>query len=137
MRYNALAATLPLVLLVFEWERGKRWLRRYAIAIGAWLAITLLAFAINSALTDRKMYFWHSTLALADITGTLAYVDEDLPDAELRPLLAPTEIKIDHDIHASLRAKYRPDTFTAADQRRGSAVGRAHPRHLAGTRDPA
>lgn len=111
MRYNAFAATFPLVMMLFEWEPGKRWLTRYAIAAGAWLAITLLAFGLNAALTDRKMFFWYSTFGLADIAGTLANVDETVPDAELGPLLVPTEIKTDHDFQAALRARYRPDTF--------------------------
>jgi hypothetical protein len=112
MRYNAFAATLPLTLILFEWEQGKRWLVRYAIALGAWLAITLLAFALNAALTDRKMYFWYSTFALADMAGTLANVDGTIADDELRPLLAPTQIKIDSGYHDALRSRYRPETFT-------------------------
>jgi hypothetical protein len=110
-RYNALAATLPLVVLLFEWERGQRWLARYAIAAGVWLAITAVALGGNALLTDRKMHFWHSSLALADIVGVLAFVDEDLPDGELRPLLAPTGIRADTGIHAAVRAQYKSYDF--------------------------
>jgi len=112
MRYNAPAATLPLVVLGFEWRTGQRFIVRYATAVGAWVAITALAFGGNVLLTDRKMHFWESTFALADITGTLAHVDDTIPDSELGPLLAPTEIRIDHDYQQTLRAKYRPETFT-------------------------
>lgn len=112
MRYNAFAATLPLVVLGFEWRTDMRWLARYTLAAGVWLACTLVAFGINGLLTDRQMHFWSSTYALSDIAGTLAYVDEPIPDRELAPLLAPTEIRVDHDYHAALRAKYRPETFT-------------------------
>jgi hypothetical protein len=116
MRYNAPAATLPLLLLLFEWlpEQPRTWKRvlaRYGVALGAWLAVTILAFGINAALTDRKMHFWHSSLALLDIVGTLANVDEDIPDAELRPELAPTGILVDKDFHAAIRAKYKRYDF--------------------------
>ncbi|HEY5924575.1 MAG TPA: hypothetical protein VIV11_23010 [Kofleriaceae bacterium] len=111
MRYNALAATLPLIVLLFEWQPVRRWYVRYAIAVGAWLGVTLLALGLNAALTDRKMHFWYSSYALADITGTLANVDGTIPDEELRPLLAPTQITIDRAYHDTLRARYRADTF--------------------------
>jgi hypothetical protein len=112
MRYNAPAATLPLILLGFEWARGQRWVVRYGTALGAWVAITALAFGLNAVLTHRKMHFWASTFAIADIAGTLAHVDTTIPDDKLRPLLAPTEIRIDHDYHETIRAKYLPETFT-------------------------
>jgi hypothetical protein len=112
MRYNAFAATLPLIVLRWEWRPGLHWLKRYALAAAAWLAVTLAAFGINAALTDRAMHFWASTYALSDIAGTLAHVDETIPDSELAPLLTPTRIAIDHDFHEAIRAKYRPETFT-------------------------
>ena len=111
MRYNAFAATLPLVVMLFEWQRGQRWLVRTSIAVGAWIAVTGAAFAVNTLLVDREMHFWSSSLALADITGTLTKVDRDLPDDTLRPLLAPTQIHADHDFHATVRAHYKPGDF--------------------------
>jgi len=112
MRYNAFAATLPLIVLCWQWREGMRPLVRYAIAVAAWLAITLAAAGLNMLLTDRPMHFWASTYALSDIAGTLAHVDETIPDSELGPLLVPTQIRVDHDFHDALRAKYRPETFT-------------------------
>lgn len=111
LRYNALAATLPLVVLLFEWQPGKRWLVRYATAAGVWLAVAAGAFGINALLTDRKMHFWHSSIALADIVGTLAHVDRDIPDAELSPLLAPTQIRVTTDLHGTIRRSYKPYDF--------------------------
>lgn len=116
VRYNTPAATLPLVVLLFRWsdaaiETWKQWLARYAIALAAWLAITVLAFGIGSALTDRKMHVWHSSLALLDIAGTLAEVDGTIPDEQLRQTLAGTEILVDHDIHAAIRKVYIPWDF--------------------------
>ncbi len=111
MRSSALAATLPLVVLLFEWQPGRRWYVRSAIAAGTWLAITAVALGCNALLTDRKMYSWHRSLALADIAGVLSFVDTELPDAELRPLLAPTELRVERDIHGAVRAKYKSDDF--------------------------
>lgn len=110
MRYNAFAATLPLIVLCWQW-RELPWLKRYALALAAWFAITIAAYGVNMLLTDRQMHFWASTYALSDITGTLAHVDGSLPDTELGPLLVPTDIRVDHDFHAAVRAKYRPETF--------------------------
>jgi hypothetical protein len=111
LRYNALAATFPLVIALFEWNAGQRWLVRYSIATGTWLVVVVLALGLNAALTDKQLHYWHSSSALADITGVLAKVEPDIPDAELRPLLAPTGIKVDTDIHAKIRAAYRPYDF--------------------------
>lgn len=111
MRYNALAATFPLVLFLFEYEPGKRFVARYATALGAWVALTVVALGLNMALTDKQMHFWHQSFALQDITGVLAFVDEEIPDAELAPLLKPTGILVDHDFHRAVRAKYKSDDF--------------------------
>ncbi len=72
VRYNAFGATLPLVVLLFEWRPGLGWVRRYAIATAAWLATTLAAFGVNKAITDHEMHYWHSSLAIYDIVGTLS-----------------------------------------------------------------
>jgi len=116
VRYNTPAATLPLIVLVFEWSpTPPTWpgrLRRYAIASAAWVGVTGAAFAVNGALTDKPMHLWHSSTGIHDIAGVLAHLDTDLPDAELRPLLAPTRPLIDHDFHATLRARYTPNDFS-------------------------
>ena len=105
VRYNAPAATLPLVVMLFAWPGLAGW-RRYAAAAGAWIGITAIAFTLNTALTDRKMYIWQSSLAVLDIVGTLGNVDEDIPDADLRELFAGTQMLVDKDIHATIRREY-------------------------------
>jgi len=111
VRYNALAATLPLVVLLFQWRPGARGLRRYAIALASWLVLTVAAFRLNAALTDRPMHFWYSSLAVHDIVGTHAQLDEDLPDAQLAARLAGTELLVERDIHRNMRAVYDPSNF--------------------------
>lgn len=111
MRYNALGATLPLVVLLFQWRAGMHWLARYGIATAAWFVITVAGFGINIALTDREMHYWESSLAVHDIVGTLALVDGDLSDDELRARLAGTQLLTQRDIHARMRALYRPQAY--------------------------
>jgi hypothetical protein len=110
-RYNAPAATLPLVFLLFEWTPGLHWLRRYAISFGAWVAITLLAFGCNRVLTDRSVDYWASSAAVADIVGTLSHVDRDIPDDEMKQLLVGCPLLVTENIHATMRAYYEPTNF--------------------------
>jgi len=110
VRYNAIAATLPLVVLLFEWRPGLHWLKRYAIAVVAWLVVTFGSFQFNAAITDHQLHLWHS-IAVFDIVGTLAYVDEDLPDAELTRLFEGTDLLVKENIHATARELYTPKDF--------------------------
>lgn len=110
-RYNAFGATFPLVVWLFAWRDGQRWWARYPIAIAAWLGLTVAAFAANGALTDKEMHYWASSLGVYDIVGTYATVDEDLPDAVLREDLAGTQILVDKDLQATMRAVYTPRDF--------------------------
>ncbi len=111
VRYNAFAATFPLVVLVFEWRPGLHWLKRYAISSATWLAITAASLAGNGALADVEMHYWHSSLAVHDVVGTLHHVDGTLPDAELERLFEGTELLVHRDIHAHIRAVYTPKNF--------------------------
>lgn len=86
-RYNAPAATLPLVLLLFSWRADLRGWRRYAIAAGIWVAITIAAFGLNRLLTERNFYGWHGAVAIHDIAGMIRYTP-GLSDDELRAYLA-------------------------------------------------
>jgi hypothetical protein len=104
MRYNAFAATLPLVVLLFEWTPTTR-LKRYALAVGAWLGITVAAMGANTLLVDQPMHFWHSSLAVFDIVGTIDHEGE-LSDDDLRRELADTGLLVDRDIQARARAIY-------------------------------
>jgi hypothetical protein len=110
LRYNAFAATFPLVILLFALG-PMPWLKRYAIAAGVWLAITAATFGANTVLIDQKMYIWHSSLGPHDIAGTLVHLDHDLPDAELAQLFAGSDHRVHRDLHAHLRKIYTPKTW--------------------------
>ncbi|MEO8700963.1 MAG: hypothetical protein ABI867_13025 [Kofleriaceae bacterium] len=104
VKYNAFAATLPLIVVMFEW-RPRRRLVRYAIATATWLGVTLAATGINAALTDQPMHFWHSSLAVTDIAGVINY-EGTMTDAELRRDLEGTELRITHRIQSHTRKLY-------------------------------
>lgn len=102
---SAVVATLPLVVLLFTWGEGKRVLR----ALGAWLAITVVAFGLNAVLAKQPAHAWSSSLAMFDIAGTLAHANEDVPDAALLATLGATGLRGELDVHSAIRTHYRPD----------------------------
>jgi hypothetical protein len=124
VRYNAPAATLPLIVILFTWTHSelttwKQRIARYALATGVWLAVTVTALGLGKALTDQPMYFWHSTLALMDTAGALANTDDTIPDEQMRDLTAGTQILVDKDIQAAVRRQYSPLDFEPLIAREG------------------
>lgn len=107
LRYNAPAATLPIVLLLFEWGAGRRSLRRYGLAFVVWLVITLLGFGVSHVLTEKKSHAWHSSVALLDIAGTI-YDAPALDDVAVRSLLQGISLVPDSDIQSAFRHAYSP-----------------------------
>jgi len=103
MRYNAAAATLPLIVLLLA-EHPGRW-RRYAIAGLAWLAVSAAALGINGVLTERHDHAWHNSLALFDIVGTINYT-EAYADAEIERDLAGTPLLVHDGIRLRCRSMY-------------------------------
>lgn len=95
---SALAATLPLVVLLFVW----RDVRRHAYAAAAWLAITAAALGINAVLAKQPTRAWHSALASYDLAGTLVFADADAG------ALVGTGVVVEPDPAAAVRAAYTP-----------------------------
>jgi len=104
MRHNALVMTLPLIGLLFEWRPDLRWWKRYAIALVAWVAVTLSARMVSGALTDNPRYLWTNSIAMCDIAATLRYTTPTIPDAELRQLLEGVRLWPDENLHEMMRA---------------------------------
>ncbi|HEX5064022.1 MAG TPA: hypothetical protein VFV99_31800 [Kofleriaceae bacterium] len=104
---TARVAAFPLVVLLFEWP-SRPALRRYTVAVGVWLAMTVLAAGANWALTDLQIGHARAERNLFDIAGVLAYSDADRADADAQRVLAGTGLRIDHMIHAKVRASYAP-----------------------------
>lgn len=115
VRYNAFGATVPLIFLLFTWQPGVHWLKRYALSAAIAFALMLAAFRLNSALVDQPMHYWHSSLGVHDIAGTLAHVDATIPDAELEQLFAGTDLRVHAGIHARIKKLYTPKTYVMLD----------------------
>ena len=109
VRYNAFAATLVPIVLLFTWSDAILGVRRYALALAVWLTITFAAFGLNSALTSKPTHYWHASLALHDIVGTLYYVEHDIEDRKLRRAFTGTPLVLQANIHQHIRAHYKPD----------------------------
>lgn len=84
-RYNAPAATLPLIVGLFIWRHEVGW-RRYATALVAWVAVTVVASGANRVLTDEQLYPWHGSIAVFDIVGTVRFGPK-ISDTELHRIL--------------------------------------------------
>ncbi len=115
VRYNAPAATLPLIFLLFTWFPAEAGLagaaKRYGLAFGAWVGVTLAALLVGAAVTDRPMYFWHSTLAIMDTAGAIAETEGTIPDETLREITKGTGLLVDTNIHEAIRKRYSPVDF--------------------------
>jgi len=103
-RHNALAATVPMIGLLFEWRPGLRWWKRYAISGATAIAAFVLAISINRALTVHTLFL---SPAFVDIVGVLNHT-HDRSDEELRHLLRGTPLRVRDNIQAKARAMYSP-----------------------------
>lgn len=97
-RYNAAAATLPIIVLLWDRRDSVSWVRRWLIAGGVWFAITLAALVVNGALTQKKAHPWPTASAPVDLVGTIHYSrrldnDELLRDTQEVPWISTTNIQ--------------------------------------------
>ena len=104
MRYNAFAASIPLLVLLFEWQPGGRGWRRYALGLVAAAVSTVVAFGANRVLTVETRF---ALPAFGDIAGVLAYTS-DRSDDELLRVLRGTPLHRREGIQAWARAHYSP-----------------------------
>jgi hypothetical protein len=111
-RYNAPAATLPLVVGLFVWRDDLVPLKRYALAAGMWLAITMLAFGANAALVEEHGYLWHKAVAPFDIAGSLLR-SPDLDDAAILEAMPGVPFLKTTKIRGSIRHAYHPEDWAS------------------------
>jgi hypothetical protein len=114
MRWNAIAATLPIVVLLYQHADFTR-VRRYATAIAAWLVVTAATMALNGVLADEPKHYWYKTQALMDIADTVANA-RDYSDAELADELAGVELTVHDHVQDALRRIYKPVDFRHLDR---------------------
>ncbi|HRC55496.1 MAG TPA: hypothetical protein PKU97_06190, partial [Kofleriaceae bacterium] len=117
MRHNALTITLPLVTLLFVWDPAHRGLRRYALALVAWLAITLTARTAANALTSTRLDLWHQSIALFDLIGTRHFLPP-ASDTELQLALAGTPLAVESGLQAAAAIDDRAGFFDGIYQAR-------------------
>jgi len=110
-RHNAFAASVPLIGLLFVWNPGLIWWKRYAVSGAAALLSVLTVLGINRVLTRHPVSVWDN-VALADITGVLNY-SRDRSDAELREILRGTPLPDDTNIQDHARKLFSPRSAMA------------------------
>lgn len=107
LRHNAPAMTFFLIVLLFQWSPEHTRVRRYALAVGAWVLVTICAQGINAGLTDRKTYPWHNSVALFDIVGTIRFAPP-LTDTEIKEVLDGAPLHPTEDLQAKAISAYSP-----------------------------
>jgi hypothetical protein len=105
-RHNAAAATLPIIVLLFVWKDGITGWKRYAIAGGVWLVITLSAGIVNSLLASQKEDVFAS-LAMNDIVGVIRF-EHDYTDADIRADAPNLPWRGDSDLRKRAAKIYTP-----------------------------
>lgn len=108
VRYNALAAAVPIVGLWFTWSPGWGFWRRYTVASAACIVMVVVAFGANRliAVEPGEMSAASGT-AVADIIGVLRYTTPRSDD-ELLERLSDAPLVVRHDIQAYARHHYSP-----------------------------
>ena len=109
MRWNSLPATFAPVLLLFKLTPSIRGVRRYAVSLAMWLAVTVVAYEANVLLADRAEHLWYWTSAYEDIAGTIEHAGID--DAELDRVLTGTPLRFHDHLNARFHAVYNPTNF--------------------------
>jgi hypothetical protein len=105
-RYNAAAATLPVLLALFTWDASHSRRRRYALATAAWIGITATSVLANDVLCERKEYV-AASLALLDISGIVRYAHDYRDEDILRDAPGVPWVRTDQ-IQRRTREAYHP-----------------------------
>ncbi|HTL31582.1 MAG TPA: hypothetical protein VL326_00580 [Kofleriaceae bacterium] len=107
VRYNAMAPILPLVVVLFDWDKAWPWFKRWPAAVGIWLAITIAAIVANGLITKKQDHPWPIGAASTEVAGTIRWADDLDADALVRETPdAPWAVTT--GLHAHLEHYYRP-----------------------------
>jgi hypothetical protein len=110
MRWNALAATFVPMVLLYRAHPSLAGIKRYAAALGVWVAITAVAYEANDALAVEHEHLWYWSYAYEDIAGTVEYMP-DVDDDALGKLLDGVPLRIHNGIQAKFRSVYTAANF--------------------------
>jgi hypothetical protein len=116
VRWNAIAAVVPIVAFLFEWRPGLALWKRLSILAVAAVATLALAFGVTRALASTHVRL---TPAFSDIVAVIACTD-DRSDADLRETLRGTSLAVHHGIQVDARllhALHNSWRITASDER--------------------
>jgi hypothetical protein len=80
---SALVATLPLIWFGLAGCGRRDWFRNGLRALAVWMVISTSALAGATLFAKQRTWWWHSTLAAHDLTGTLAFIGPELDRVEL------------------------------------------------------
>ncbi|MDB4956289.1 MAG: hypothetical protein JWO36_3858 [Myxococcales bacterium] len=106
-------ATLPIIVLGWQWHVGWRRWHQYATATGVWLIIALAALGVSSLLVDAKTDRNTIELATTDIVGILNYAPE-LTDGDIATAFEGVTLPSPLALQARARASYgHPERYTA------------------------
>jgi hypothetical protein len=107
MRWNALAATFAPMLLLFQWRPSIAGIRRYAIALVAWVLVTGVAYEANEVMTTKREFLWYWSYAYEDIAGTLGNMPP-MDDATMEQQLAGLPLVYHDHIYERFKNIYDP-----------------------------
>jgi hypothetical protein len=115
-RYNAAAATLPIVLMLWAHHRQMPWWRRYAIGTGIWIGITLAAVVVSAQFVEERQYPWHVGSAPVDIVGTIRFSPK-MTDEQVLELTEGVPWLYKDKLSRRTRSTYNPmNTFLEVTQ---------------------
>lgn len=104
-RHNALAATLPILLLLFVWnESWPRW-KRYGSALVLWGAMTLSVSAANKLIADETEDV-AASLLMTDIVGVIKFTPS-YTNEQIHADTVGVPWKVD-ELRNHIRQRYRP-----------------------------
>jgi hypothetical protein len=107
VRYNALAATLPLVALLWNRDLAIAWYKRFAVGFAVWLGITGAALVVDRAVVDQHSEVFAIGAAPVDIEGILHFA----PEVDLEALKRETPDvpwRQDVDLRQIVKTGYKP-----------------------------
>lgn len=107
MRWNALAATFAPMLLLFRWSPTVGGIKRYALALACWFAVTAVAYEANELMTTKREYLWYWSYAYEDIAGTMGNMPA-MDDPTMERMLEGLPLLYHDHLYDRFKAIYNP-----------------------------
>ncbi len=108
VRYNAAAATFPILVFQFGYGGSLRWWKRVGLACLVWVAMFVASQRVNALFVQQHTYPWPTASAPVDIAGIIRYSPHLDNDQLLRDTPGVPWHKTDK-IQIRVRTWYRPE----------------------------